>query len=103
MHSLQECRAVGGAPTRGSQRSAWQPRARVCIPFRNGWAVWFECAGGSWIVGPFGEFVIEPTSEAISLPASQTSRCVALVCISTHRSESLFVAVADTGLCRWTL
>lgn len=50
MHSLQECRAVGGAPTRGSQRSAWQPRARVCIPFRNVSAGCLECMGerGSW-------------------------------------------------------
>ena len=45
-------------------------------------------------MGRFGEFVIAPTSEAIFVPASHTSRCVALDFFSTHRSQSLFVAVA---------
>ena len=82
-----------GARTRGSQRFAWQPRARVCTPFRNGSAGRLECAGGSWIVGPFGQFVIEPPSEAIAVPASHTSGCVANDFISICRSQSLFVAV----------
>jgi|LauGreDrversion4_2_1035121.scaffolds.fasta_scaffold400125_2 hypothetical protein len=46
-----------GARTRGSRRFAWQPRARVCIPFRNGSAGWLECAGRSLNVGPFGGVV----------------------------------------------
>ncbi len=82
------------ARTRGSQRFAWQPRARVCLRFRKGSAGWLECAGGTWSVGPFGKFVIEPTLEAISVPASPTSGCVALNFISTQRSQSVFVAVA---------
>ena len=51
--------------------------------------------GRGWIVGPLGAFVIEPTSEAISVPASHTSGSVALDFLSTHRSPSLFVAVAQ--------
>ena len=46
-----------GARTRGSRRFAWQPRARVCIPFRSGSAGWLECAGRSLNVGPFGGVV----------------------------------------------
>jgi len=34
-------------------------------------------------VGPFGEFVIDPTSEAISVPASHTSGSVAMHLIAT--------------------
>jgi hypothetical protein len=41
-------------------------------------------------VGPFGEFVIDPPSKAISVPASHTSRGVAMDLIATHRSQSLF-------------
>ena len=49
-----------GARTRGSQHFAWQPRARVCIPFRNGSAGWLECAGGAGSSGRWGQSSSSP-------------------------------------------
>ena len=48
---------------------------------------------GSWNVGLFGEFIIEPTWEAICVPNPHPSGGVALSLIATHRPQSLFVAV----------
>jgi hypothetical protein len=99
-HSLQES-SVLGHRTRGSRRFVGQPRVRVCIPFRNGSAGRFHCAAGSWNVGSFGEFFIEPTWEAICLPKPHPSGGVALSLIATHRPQSLFVAVTKhEAVCR---
>lgn len=58
---------------------------------------------GSWTVvrrswESWREFVVEPPSEAISIPVSHTSGCIALYLIATHRSQSLVVAVAKHSL-----
>jgi hypothetical protein len=56
-----------------------------------------------WTEGPFGEFVIEPTSEETAVPASHTCGDVALDFISIHRSQTLFVALEGQQLtCLWT-
>ena len=46
--------------------------------------------GRAWIGGPFGEFVIEPTLEAICVPKPHPSGGVALSLFATHRPQSLF-------------
>jgi hypothetical protein len=46
-------------------------------------------------MGAVGEFVIEPTSEAISVPTSHTSGCVALVLPFAIDNHPLCVAVAE--------
>ncbi|MFN7806342.1 MAG: hypothetical protein ACK5TO_20190, partial [Planctomycetaceae bacterium] len=45
--------------------------------------------------GDVGEFIIEPPSEAMSVPAAHTISCVALDFLSSDRSKSLVVAVAE--------
>ncbi len=54
-----------------------------------------ECVRGAWFLGSLGDVIVEPTSEVISVPASDTSGCVAKNFSSTDRSQSLFVAVAE--------
>ncbi len=59
-----------GAGTRGGVvTSPVEIMPSTGIPFGHGSAGWLECAGGSWNVGPFEDFMIEPTSEAIFVPA----------------------------------
>jgi len=92
-----------GARTRGSQRSAWQPRARVCIPFRNGSAGCVKCAGRLWIVATFGKSRSSPHRMRSPCRHHTPLECVALNFTSIHRSQSVFVAVAEQsaeGPCR---
>lgn len=90
--SVDRARSCGHAGIRFHEPRRSQ--VSLCISFSSGSAGWLECGRGSWIVGPLVEFVIEPTSAAIFVPASFTSGCVANDFLSTHRSRFLIVAVA---------